>query len=66
MAELKKITNEELFEELKARGFWLMPDGLNPIQSFVVSVKPPKEELFFSHDPNYHTAKIGSGSRFKN
>ncbi|WP_210151248.1 hypothetical protein [Chryseobacterium scophthalmum] len=66
MAKLKKITNEELIEELKARGFWVMSDQQNPVQSFVVSVNPPFEEIIFMHDPNWHKHKRGSGGFFKN
>lgn len=53
MAELKKITNEELIEELKARGFWIMSDTRTPIDSFVVSVNPPKERVLFKHTPDW-------------
>ncbi|WP_152909210.1 hypothetical protein [Chryseobacterium sp. Hurlbut01] len=61
MADLK-ITNEQLFEELKARGFWVMSDTRNPIDSFVVSVNTPKERVLFKHTPNWDKYPRGSGS----
>jgi len=65
MADLKKITNEELLEELKARGFWVMSDKQNPVQSFVVSVNPPKNRVLFMHTPDWDKLPRGNGSSFK-
>lgn len=62
MAEVKKITNEELFEELKSRGFWVMSDTRNPIDHIVVSIKKPNERILFNHDPNWDNKNRGSGS----
>jgi len=47
MAEVKKITNEELFEELKSRGFTLIPDGRKEMDSMVVSVKPFEKDVHY-------------------
>lgn len=57
MADLKKITNEELLEELKTRGFWTMSDRQNPVQRFLVSVNPPTEQLLLGYDPNWNKYK---------
>ncbi len=46
MADLK-ITNEQLFEELKARGFTLIPDGRKEMDSMVVSVKPFEKDVHY-------------------
>lgn len=51
MAELK-ITNEELFEELKARGFTLIPDGRKEMDSMVVSVKPFEKDVYYDYQKN--------------
>jgi hypothetical protein len=52
MAELKKITNEELFEELKQRGFTLIPDGRKEMDSMVVSVKPFEKDVYYTFQKN--------------
>jgi len=52
MADLKKITNEELFEELKVRGFTLIPDGRKEMDSMVVSVKPFEKDVYYDHQRN--------------
>lgn len=39
MAELKKISYGQLFEELKERSSTLIPDGRKEINSIVVSVE---------------------------
>ena len=52
MADLK-ITNEQLFEELKARGFTLIPDGRKEMDSMVVSVKPFEKDVYYTFQKDW-------------
>jgi len=61
MADLK-ITNEQLFEELKARGFTLIPDGRKEMDSMVVSVKPFEKDVYYTFQKDWDKKLRGSGS----
>jgi hypothetical protein len=51
----EKITNKELFKELKNRGFFVFPKEIknNEIpDSFVVSVEIPKKDIYITYQVN--------------
>ncbi|MCQ9639907.1 hypothetical protein MP478_10980 [Chryseobacterium sp. WG14] len=62
MADIKKITNEELFEELKSRGFTLISDGRKEMDSMVVSVKPFQKDVYYTFQKDWYKCVRGSGS----
>lgn len=51
----EKITNKELFEELKNRGFFVLPKEIKDDEipdSFVVSVEAPKKDIYITYQVN--------------
>lgn len=60
-----EITNKELFEELKSRGFFTLPTGLDNIENIewiIVSVKEPERDIFYNWQKDYDKKIRGSGS----
>jgi hypothetical protein len=52
----EKITNKELFKELKNRGFFVFPKEIKDEEipdSFVVSVEIPKKDIYITYQVNW-------------
>ncbi|SHK34343.1 hypothetical protein [Epilithonimonas mollis] len=61
----ENITNKELFDELKARGFFTLPTGLENsknIEWIIVSVEEPERDIYYYWGKDYDKRKRGSGS----
>lgn len=61
----KKLTNRELFDELKNRGFFVFPEEIkeNKIPNcIVVSVEKPEKDIYITWQANWNSKKRGSGS----
>ena len=59
--QANEMTNKELFDELKERGFFLMPE--NPLDdrdfdTFVVSVDYPKYNVFYNRKVGIENRKL--------
>lgn len=65
MTTTEKLTNTELFEELKNRGFFVFPseikEGEEP-NCITVSVERPKKNIYITWQANWNSEKRGSGS----
>jgi len=61
----EKITNKELLEELRSRGFFTIPTDLyerEEINSITVSVEEPKKDVYTTWQKDWDKKKRGSGS----
>jgi len=59
------MTNKELLEELRNRGFFILPTGLNNsenVEWIIVSVEEPKRDIYYNWQKDYDKKTRGSGS----
>ncbi|GAA5100869.1 hypothetical protein GCM10023210_39810 [Chryseobacterium ginsengisoli] len=62
--ENPKLTNKELLEELKSRGFFIIPTDLHEreeIDSITVSVEEPKKDVYTTWQKDWNKKKRGNG-----
>lgn len=60
----KKITNKELLEELRSRGFFIIPTNLHErddIDSITVSVEEPKNDVYTTWTKDWDKKERGNG-----
>lgn len=60
----KEITNKELLEELRSRGFFIIPTDLHErkeIDYITVSVEEPKGDVYTTWQKDWDKKKRGSG-----
>lgn len=59
----EKLTNRELFDELKNRGFFVFPEEIkeNKIPNcIVVSVEKPEKDIYITWQVNWEDSRDGS------
>ncbi|PIF45466.1 hypothetical protein CLU96_2471 [Chryseobacterium sp. 52] len=59
---IEKITNEELFQEFKRRGFFTMPEnieGRENLDAIVVSVEEPKKDIYITRKQDWNEKTRG-------
>ncbi|KPH14865.1 hypothetical protein [Chryseobacterium sp. ERMR1:04] len=60
---IEKITNEELFQEFKRRGFYIIPNEIKPNRSLnyiVVAVEKPNCDIFVDYKHDIEKYRTGS------